>query len=114
MIKVNEFYRGRSTGEQPIAPGVYSADDPALFGLADFLVESGRAERIGGEPTPAAEPQLDSQEGQPERTDQQGEAQPDGAQDAQDSTEVDADGNPVEQTSIELDETNRPQVKSKK
>jgi hypothetical protein len=44
MIRVTTGYRGRLTNEQYIVPGVYTVDDPALFGLAQFLVDNGRAE----------------------------------------------------------------------
>lgn len=49
-IQVTTNYRGRRTQEQLIAPGIYFREDPALFGLADFLVETGRAIEIKGGP----------------------------------------------------------------
>lgn len=49
-IEVKQTYRGRKTRELPIHPGVYFRDDPLLFGLADFLVETGRAIEIKGGP----------------------------------------------------------------
>lgn len=48
-IEVKQTYRGRKTREQPIHPGIYFREDPALFGLADFLIETGRAIEIKGE-----------------------------------------------------------------
>lgn len=42
-IRVLIGYRGKRTHEQFIAPGIYAETDPALHGLADFLLESGRA-----------------------------------------------------------------------
>lgn len=55
-IEVKQTYRGRKTRELPIHPGVYFRDDPLLFGLADFLVETGRAVEIKGGPQLPAEP----------------------------------------------------------
>jgi hypothetical protein len=46
MIEVKQNYGGRLTKEQRIAPGIYTDDDPALFGIADYLVNSGYAVRI--------------------------------------------------------------------
>lgn len=42
-IRVLIGYRGKRTHEQFIAPGDYAETDPALYGLVDFLLESGRA-----------------------------------------------------------------------
>lgn len=42
-IEVTKHYRSRSTNSQTIKPGVYHKDDPALYGKAIFLVNSGRA-----------------------------------------------------------------------
>ena len=42
-LRVVVGYRGRRTHEQYIAPGLYAETDPALHGLADFLLDSGRA-----------------------------------------------------------------------
>jgi hypothetical protein len=36
-------YGGATTGGGRIEPGEYAADDPALYGLADYLVENGHA-----------------------------------------------------------------------
>ena len=44
MISVTVGYRGKSTGERYIAPGIYAVNDPDLYGQAEFLVASGRAE----------------------------------------------------------------------
>lgn len=43
IIRVLEGYRGRSTNEQYIAPREYEDTDPALYGLTDFLIGTGRA-----------------------------------------------------------------------
>lgn len=38
-IRVNRAYRAPETGEQPVLPGLYAPDDPALLGIAaDWLV----------------------------------------------------------------------------
>jgi hypothetical protein len=42
-IKVLDSYRGRPSKELEIQPGEYDADDPRLFGLADYLVTNGHA-----------------------------------------------------------------------
>jgi hypothetical protein len=42
-IKVLYNYGGRPSNMRRIEPGVYAKDDPALFGLADYLVENGHA-----------------------------------------------------------------------
>lgn len=42
-IRVLHNYGGRNTKEQRILPGEYAIDDPALFGVADYLVENGHA-----------------------------------------------------------------------
>lgn len=42
-IRLLRDYAGRRTNEQRILPGVYAADDPALFGQAEYLVENGHA-----------------------------------------------------------------------
>jgi hypothetical protein len=44
MIRVTVGYRGASTGEQYIQPGIYLINDPVLHMQGDFLVASGRAE----------------------------------------------------------------------
>lgn len=49
-IEVKQTYRGRKTQERPIYPGVYFREDPVLCGLADFLIETGRAIEIKGGP----------------------------------------------------------------
>lgn len=40
-------YGGQRTGEKRILPGEYDSEDPAIFGLADYLVENGHAVVIG-------------------------------------------------------------------
>lgn len=57
-IQVTQNYRGRRTQEQLIAPGIYFREDPALFGLADFLIETGRAIEIKGGPQLPEDEQL--------------------------------------------------------
>lgn len=47
-VQVLRIYRGRRTHEQPIQPGLYAADDPALYGLADYLIENGHAILVTG------------------------------------------------------------------
>lgn len=42
-IKLLLNYGGWNTNERRILPGVYDSDDPALFGLADYLVENKHA-----------------------------------------------------------------------
>lgn len=41
-IQLLQYYRGAPSGEIPIEPGIYDADDPRLFGLADYLVNDQR------------------------------------------------------------------------
>lgn len=59
-IQVLVNYGGALTNEQRILPGVYDADDPRLFGLADHLVEAGHAieidEWFGAHLAPEPEP----------------------------------------------------------
>lgn len=43
-VRVLENYGGALTSEQRILPGVYAEDDPALFGLAEYLVDNRFAE----------------------------------------------------------------------
>lgn len=53
QIQVTANYRGALTGERLIEPGIYDANDPALFGLAQYLVETQRkAVWVGSAPTP--------------------------------------------------------------
>lgn len=47
MIHLLKGYRGRLTNEQFIPPGVYAEDDPALSGLANYLVVNGHAVKVG-------------------------------------------------------------------
>lgn len=42
-IMMLKNYGGSLTGEKRILGGVYDSEDPALFGLADYLVENGHA-----------------------------------------------------------------------
>ncbi|MBL8119888.1 MAG: hypothetical protein JNJ78_20320 [Anaerolineae bacterium] len=43
-VTVREYYIGYRSNEQMIKPGEYDIDDPALFGLAAYLVELGKAD----------------------------------------------------------------------
>lgn len=45
FVKVN--YGGLPTEGRRILPGTYAPDDPALFGLAEYLVANGHAELQG-------------------------------------------------------------------
>ena len=47
-IQVKRSFSGRLTAERWIAAGAYDVDDPALFGLAQYLVENGFADVLGG------------------------------------------------------------------
>jgi hypothetical protein len=42
-ILVKRNYGGRPTRERRILPGEYDSNDPALFGVADYLLENGFA-----------------------------------------------------------------------
>lgn len=46
MIRVLHHYRGVPSDMKRIYPGEYAPDDPRLFGLADYLVSNGHAERL--------------------------------------------------------------------
>lgn len=46
-IRVIHFYRGAPSGGRAIPGGEYSEDDPALFGLAEYLVQNGHAVWVG-------------------------------------------------------------------
>lgn len=46
MIEVLHNYGGQPTGGQRIEAGTYADTDPALFGLADYLVANGHAVRL--------------------------------------------------------------------
>lgn len=59
QIQLKRAFSGRLTNEAWIQAGVYAPDDPALMGLAEYLVENGHAVIVGGdveavEPTPEA------------------------------------------------------------
>lgn len=43
-VTVREYYIGYRSNEQMIKPGEYDINDPALFGLAAYLVELGKAD----------------------------------------------------------------------
>ncbi len=42
-IEVLENYGGQRTQERRVLPGVYNVDDPALFGVGEYLLEVGKA-----------------------------------------------------------------------
>lgn len=46
MIRVLHIYQGVPSGDKRIHPGEYANDDPALFGLADYLVDNRHAEAV--------------------------------------------------------------------
>lgn len=52
LIRVLHNYGGHVTAERRIEPGVYSEDDPRLFGVGDYLIENGHAELAGVLPDP--------------------------------------------------------------
>lgn len=54
MIHLKQNYRGRLTKNQLIPPGKYEETDPALFGLAEYLIENGHAVRIAPVPSKPA------------------------------------------------------------
>lgn len=43
-IRVPDFYKGLPSDFKPIFPGDYDSEDPRLFGLAAYLVNTGHAE----------------------------------------------------------------------
>lgn len=55
QIEVLRNFRGRMTGEQLIRPGIYDADDPRIYGIADYLVANGHARVIAVDPPPVAD-----------------------------------------------------------
>lgn len=55
LIRVTEFYRSYQTGKRLIPPKDYAEDHPALYGLADRLIELGKAHVIGEVETDAPE-----------------------------------------------------------
>lgn len=58
QIHVTEQFQGRETGERPILVGIYDADDPRLFGLAEYLVnEQRKAVWLGDAPEPEEAPE---------------------------------------------------------
>lgn len=62
-IYVNHDYRGARTGLQIIPKGEYDADDPQLYGLAQYLVENGHARVTEDDP-----PQTETSAGDAETT----------------------------------------------
>lgn len=47
-IQLHNDYRGRRSGERVIPAGVYDLTDASLFGIGEYLVESGHAARLDG------------------------------------------------------------------
>lgn len=45
-IKLTDQYSGVPSGMKTIYPGEYEAEDPRVFGLAGYLVQTGHAEEI--------------------------------------------------------------------
>lgn len=45
-IRVPNYYRGLPSDFKPIYPGDYDSDDERLYGLADYLVQTGHAEAL--------------------------------------------------------------------
>ena len=54
-IRLDGSYRGRPSKELEILPGEYDAEDPRLFGLADYLVKNGHAVVVATAEQPAAQ-----------------------------------------------------------
>lgn len=52
LIRVLHNFGGHVTAERRIEPGLYSEDDPRLFGVGDYLLENGHAELAGVLPDP--------------------------------------------------------------
>ncbi len=57
LVRVLHNYGGHVTNDRRIEPGLYSEDDPRLFGVGDYLIENGHAELAGvlPDPEPVAE-----------------------------------------------------------
>lgn len=55
LIRVLHNFGGHVTAERRIEPGLYSEDDPRLFGVGDYLLENGHAELAGDEISPPNE-----------------------------------------------------------
>lgn len=53
MIELPSAYNGRPSGGLTIPPGVYADDDPRLLNLAEYLVETRHAIRVGTFPDAA-------------------------------------------------------------
>ena len=108
MILVKQYFRGRETQEQVIAPGQYSDKDKRLFGLADYLIEMGVAERVD------IDTQDDPPKGPPKRPGKfvgvSDDEEP--ADSPQEDTASDDTSQDEEKPGDDfLDETNRPRVK---
>lgn len=86
MIRVHTGYRGKKTRERYIEPGFYVVTDDRLFGLAQFLVDTGRAELL---PTAAEVDVEDS-------VDDGGEAPEEGGDSNPAPFPVDKNGDPVD------------------
>lgn len=103
QITVLKNFGGKETQERRIQPGVYDVDSPALFGLAQYLVDNGHAVEVKQvavpvkEATKAVEIQTVSIE-----------------PDAPEETGVDPQRDLPETHRIEIDRTGRPAVKPPK
>lgn len=62
-IEVLENYGGQRTQERRVLPGVYDVDDPALFGVGEYLLEVGKAVVIEAD-APAASDEPENSESQ--------------------------------------------------
>lgn len=69
-IRVLINYGGVNTNERRIAPGEYDTDDPALFGIADYLLKHGHAQWVASEPGVALTPELSEPHIEPDERDE--------------------------------------------
>jgi len=53
-IHLRYYYRGKPSNDRLIPAGIYDENDPALFGLANYLVQNGHAVFVS-EPTVTTE-----------------------------------------------------------
>lgn len=68
-IKMLENYGGVRTNERRILPGVYDSNDARLFGLTEFLLQTGKAIIVStDEPLEVSEHQHDLPDGEPMAT----------------------------------------------
>ena len=68
LIRVLRNYGGHATNDQRIEPGVYSEDDPKVFGAGDYLIQNGHAELAGvaADPQPIEPPPAEEEAQLPE------------------------------------------------